>query len=54
MPTYEFKCRDCGKEFLLSLTLRDRETGGASCPDCKSKRVEQLFTGVQAKTSRKS
>lgn len=54
MPMYEFKCLDCGREFLQSLSVTDRESGAASCPGCKSKRVEQLFTSVQAKTSRKS
>ena len=54
MPMYEYKCLDCGKESVLALTLKDRETGKVTCPSCKSKRLEQVFTGVMAKTSRKS
>ncbi len=54
MPMYEYKCLDCGKESLLSLSLKDHENGAAVCPSCKSKRMEQLLTSVMAKTSRKS
>ncbi len=54
MPMYEYKCLDCGKEAVLSLSLRERESGEVVCPSCKSKRMEQLFTSVMAKTSRKS
>jgi putative FmdB family regulatory protein len=54
MPMYEYKCLDCGKESLLSLSLKDHESGAAVCPSCKSKRMEQLLTSVMAKTSRKS
>ncbi len=54
MPTYEYKCMDCGKETTLALSLKDHESGGAACPSCKSKRMEQLVTSVMAKTSRKS
>ena len=54
MPMYEYKCLDCGKETVLSLSLRERESGEVACPSCKSKRMEQLFTSVMAKTSRKS
>ena len=54
MPMYEYKCLDCGKESLLTLSLKDHESGTAVCPSCKSKRMEQLLTSVMAKTSRKS
>ena len=54
MPTYEYVCLDCGKEALLSLNLKDHDSGIAVCPSCKSKRMEQLISSVMAKTSRKS
>src|SRR5579885_2152865 len=54
MPMYEYKCLDCGKESEVSLTLKDHETGAATCPSCKSTRKEQLISAVTAKTSRKS
>jgi putative FmdB family regulatory protein len=54
MPMYEYKCLDCGKESVVALTLKDRESGSVTCPSCKSKRLEQVYTSVMAKTSRKS
>ncbi|MGH7207041.1 MAG: FmdB family zinc ribbon protein [Nitrospiraceae bacterium] len=54
MPMYEYKCLDCGKESLLTLSLKEHESGLVSCPSCKSKRMEQLVSAVMAKTSRKS
>ncbi len=54
MPIYEFQCQDCGKEFSLTLSLKEREAGGMECPGCKSTRLESLVTGFFAKTSRKS
>ncbi len=54
MPTYEFECQDCAKEFSLTLFLKEREAGGTECLGCKSKRLESLMAGFFAKTSRKS
>lgn len=54
MPMYEYKCLDCGKEFVLALTLNEHESGSAACPHCQSKKLGQMITGFSAKTSRKS
>lgn len=54
MPTYEFKCSNCGKTFELSMPVAERETRKVSCPSCKSKKVERTITGFFAKTSRKA
>jgi putative FmdB family regulatory protein len=54
MPMYEYKCLDCGKELVLSLSLKDHDSGSVACPSCNSKRMEQLITSVMAQTSRKS
>lgn len=54
MPMYEYKCLDCGKEVLLTLTLKEHDSGQVTCPSCKSKKMEQLISSVMAKTSRKS
>ncbi|HEU4685537.1 MAG TPA: zinc ribbon domain-containing protein [Nitrospira sp.] len=54
MPTYEYRCLDCGNLATLWLSMRDRESGSVSCPRCGSKRMEQLIAAVTAKTSRKS
>ncbi len=54
MPTYEYKCLDCGHVATLWLTMEDRERGAVACPSCGGKRMEQLIATVTAKTSRKS
>jgi putative FmdB family regulatory protein len=53
VPMYEYKCLDCGKESLLSLTLSAHESA-VTCPSCQGQRMEQLISSVTAKTSRKS
>jgi putative FmdB family regulatory protein len=54
MPTYEYKCVECGKESELYLSLSEHDRGKITCPACKSTRMEQLLSAVSAKTSRKS
>ena len=54
MPMYDYICLDCGKESLITLTLKDHETRNVKCSSCGSKRVEQVIRGFTAKTSRKS
>jgi putative FmdB family regulatory protein len=54
MPSYEYKCMDCGKESVLNLSLREHERGQVTCPACKSTRMEQLISAISARTSRKS
>ena len=54
MPTYEFRCKKCKKEFSAILSLREYEKGKVSCPKCKGKQVQQLISHFMTKTSRKS
>jgi putative FmdB family regulatory protein len=54
MPTYEFKCKQCGKKFTLDETYSDHDRHDEKCPKCGSKEVEQLISSVYAKTSKKS
>ncbi|RLC23334.1 MAG: zinc ribbon domain-containing protein [Deltaproteobacteria bacterium] len=54
MPTYEFKCQKCRKNFSLMLTLREYETKKIRCPKCKSTRVTQQITAFETITSKKS
>lgn len=54
MPMYDYKCGECGKEFLLALTLKEHDSEQAACPSCGSKNLEQLIAGFTAKTSKKS
>jgi putative FmdB family regulatory protein len=54
MPTYDYRCAKCNKEFSLILSMKEHEEGKAKCPKCGGKRLEQLITPFQTKTSRKS
>ena len=42
MPTYEYRCRDCGREFEVFQRMSDRP--GAPCPDC-GHGAERLISG---------
>ncbi|SFR02914.1 FmdB family zinc ribbon protein [Desulfoscipio geothermicus] len=48
MPTYDFRCADCGHKFtvLVSISEKDKVT----CPACSSKEVQQLITGCAVRT----
>lgn len=54
MPTYEFRCGKCNKEFTLVLSLKEKEEGGIQCPDCGAKELETLLSTFYARTSKKS
>jgi putative FmdB family regulatory protein len=54
MPTYEFLCPKCQKEFNVTMTIREREEKQPACPACGSTDLETVFSSVFAKTSRKS
>ncbi|MCG8400932.1 MAG: zinc ribbon domain-containing protein [Firmicutes bacterium] len=49
MPTYDFRCSDCGHKFTIMASISDRDK--TTCPACRSAKVEQLFTGCQVRTS---
>jgi putative FmdB family regulatory protein len=54
MPTYAYRCSECGTDFERVESMRREDREGANCPDCKSSNVERRFTSVSVKTSRKS
>ena len=54
MPTYDYHCPKCNKKFSLTMSIKDHDAGKVKCPKCGAKKVEQLITLFQAKTSRKS
>lgn len=54
MPTYEYRCRECKKQFERVEALADHGHGRPQCPQCKSRQVEQVFTSFFAKTARKA
>ena len=54
MPTYEFLCAKCQKEFSVTMTIRGRGEKKPACPTCGPTDLEPLMAGFFAKTSRKS
>ncbi len=42
MPTYEYRCRDCGREFEVFQRMSDEP--GAPCPACNAT-AERLISG---------
>jgi len=54
MPTYEFKCKECGSKIIQVLSFGDYENKAFKCPKCGSRRLERLLSTFQVKTSKKS
>ena len=54
MPSYEYRCPKCNKKFTLTLSIGEHDAGKAKCPKCRGKKLEQLITAFQVKTSSKS
>lgn len=54
MPTYEFTCEGCKKQFVLTMSFQDYDQKKVRCPKCKGKRVRQNLSDFFAKTSKKS
>jgi len=54
MPTYEFRCKECGTVFELREHIAEHETSHPPCPNCKSEEVEHVLTDFYAMTPKKS
>lgn len=54
MPTYEYRCENCDKEFTLHLSISEHEQGNITCPYCNEGRIVRQYSPFYAKTSRKS
>lgn len=45
MPTYDFKCEDCGHVFELFLTFTQQDSHPAiRCPKCSSEQIQRVWT----------
>ncbi|BCV20866.1 FmdB family zinc ribbon protein [Moorella sp. Hama-1] len=44
MPTYDFRCQECGERFTVKMSLKEKDK--ATCPACGSQKLQQLFTGI--------
>jgi putative FmdB family regulatory protein len=54
MPTYEYKCKDCGKVFEVTLMLSEVDKTRPKCPKCGKRRAARLLSRFTAQTSSKS
>jgi putative FmdB family regulatory protein len=54
MPTYDFLCQKCQKEFTVTMSVKEREAAAPKCPGCGSTELEPQMGGFFAKTSKKS
>lgn len=54
MPTYEYRCEDCKKDFTVVMSMAEHDKGKVSCSVCKKRNVKQQVSTFLTKTSRKS
>ncbi len=55
MPAYDFTCKNCKKEFTAFYSIGEYQKSPAiKCPQCGSDNIQRKFSGVFAKTSKKS
>jgi putative FmdB family regulatory protein len=54
MPVYDYRCTDCGREFIVIESLREHETSKPVCPDCSSANVMRVITPVHLQTGKKT
>ncbi|MFA5866329.1 MAG: zinc ribbon domain-containing protein [Phycisphaerae bacterium] len=55
MPTYQYRCRKCGKTFEKTATFSEHEQQTKpACPKCKSRSVQPFISSFQVITSKKA
>ena len=54
MPTYEYRCGECGKQFTRLERISQHGRKRPACPKCKSAKVSQVPSPFFAKTGKKS
>jgi putative FmdB family regulatory protein len=54
MPTYDYVCNKCEHTFQRIEKISEHGRKKTECPECKSTKVEQVFTSIFVKTSKKS
>ena len=56
MPAYDYRCKDCGHDFVVIESLGEHEAHEGTepkCPKCESASVERLITSVNIQTAKK-
>ena len=54
MPTYQYRCEECGKAFERTETISEHEKAKPQCPGCGSKDVSAVPARVYVVTPKKS
>lgn len=54
MPTYEYRCEDCGRTFSRVQAISAHRGRPPACPACGSKRTAQQLSASYVKTVKKS
>jgi putative FmdB family regulatory protein len=54
MPTYEYHCRSCNRDFSVRERMDQHSASGAVCPECRSRDVERVISDFYPRTPRKS
>jgi putative FmdB family regulatory protein len=54
MPLYEYFCESCQREVSVTMSISERDRGGAACPQCGGRQLRPLVSTIFTQTSRKS
>jgi putative FmdB family regulatory protein len=54
MPIYEYRCAQCRKRFIHTMSIAEHSRRHPACPKCGSRQVQAVFSSFFAKTVRKS
>lgn len=54
MPTYEYRCSECGKRVSIFQRYEDYGKELVQCPNCGSENIERLITRVRVLRSEES
>jgi len=54
VPTYQYRCKECGKSFERTETISEHENAKVRCPKCNTKKVTQVPGRVYVVTTKKS
>jgi putative FmdB family regulatory protein len=54
MPTYDYRCRDCGRAVRLFIAYADYDTAEPQCPHCQSRKLKRRLSRVSFARSEES
>jgi putative FmdB family regulatory protein len=54
MPTYQYRCQDCGENFEHAEHMAEHATVQLKCPKCGSEKIAHAPAPFVAKTTKKS